>query len=385
MKRIRIVLVTLVVLASFPLSVNAPSIASGYGFITLATALAALLLDPRWALATVFLGELAGLPIIALSKSMLLPVAVLGLVLRPLVAYAASLVTARKGPLAGVLALSALTPLVATLAGILYYGDDGIHVGLSVFNTIVVLLAYTGLIAWRRDKALGLLSWLGTALYIAGTIFFPSPTALAGGLAAVLAPPLASKTQAKRASIGGLLLLLLVGVALGGPGLWANASILSYPFKPSSYTTGRWSLHQACQGRTNAFTGVHDPARLRIVHECVTVRGVVASIPFTADDGDYCFDLRVEDANATPVLSIGNIVLRHGNLHVEIIPRDRSLLHQLGGMVCKGDELIVTGVHVVDTDHGQWAEIHPALHIKLARRGPGPCTSLITNPHQVNP
>ncbi len=385
MSRLRIALATVVVFASFPLSVNAPSIASGYGFITLATALAALLLEPRWALATVFVGELASLPIIALSKSMLLPVAILGLILRPLVAYTASLVTVRKGPLAGALALSALTPLVATLAGILYYGDDGIHVGLSVFNTVIVLLAYTGLIAWTRDEALGLLSWLGTALYIAGTIFYPSPAALAGGLATILAPLLASKTMNKRAVAGGLLALLLVGVVLGGPGLWANASIMSYPYKPSSYTSERWSLHPPCNGRTNAFTGVHDPARLRIVHDCVTARGVVAGIPFTADDGDYCFDLRVEDANATPILSLGNIVLRHGNLHVEIIPRDRGLLNRLGGMVCKGDELIVTGVHVVDTDHGQWAEIHPALNITLLKRGPGPCTSLIPSPHQVNP
>jgi len=374
------VLFILLIFVSFVVSVNAPNIGVGYGFICFTVALAVFFLDPLWASLTVLIGELLGFPLVVLSRGMLVPVAVLGVVLRPIVAYVSAFVARRRGVLSGALALSTITPLVATLAGILYYGDDGIHSGLSVFNGVVVFLALAGYYAWARDRVAGVLSWLGSALFIMGLLFFPSPAALVGGIIAVLAF-LASRFQLRGwAGLAGLFLLLLVGVAVGGPGLRANVAVEGYPFKPSSYGDGRWVLRHPCVGRVEAFEGVHDPGRLRIVHDCVEVHGIVAGTPFVADDGDYCFDLLVESSNASPLLSVGNIILRHGYLHAEIIPRDRGLLEGLGGMLCKGDEVVVRGVHVVDTDHGAWAEIHPVLSAKLLKRGEGPCVSLVSKP-----
>ena len=291
--------------------------------------------------------------------------------MRPLVAFLSGLAAARWGRPAAVLALPLLESLAAVTAGILYYGEDAVHVGLSVYAAVPAALALAALYAWERSRWLGLLGFTGSLAYMAGVVFFPSPAAPLGAAATAAAVAAAAWPRGRLLLGFAAVVLLAAALALGGSGLWANISILSYPLKPSSYSQERWSV--ACMGRGDAMMGVHDPERLRIVHACVAVRGVVASPPFLADDGDYCFDLRVDWGNATPLLSTGNLVMRRGMLHVEIIPRDLGILRGLGGGLCVGDVVEVVGVHVVDTDHAQWAEIHPALEVRLLRRGPGPC------------
>ncbi len=116
------------------------------------------------------------------------------------------------------------------------------------------------------------------------------------------------------------------------------------------------------------FEGVHDPSRLRIVYSCITVTGVVRSVPLVFDDGDYCFDIIPLDSIP---LTVGSIVLRKGAVHVEIVPADQPRILEPVGGICPGDVVRVTGVYVVDTDHGLWAEIHPALEVEVIERHEG--------------
>ncbi len=362
------------------LTVNAPSIGPGYGFITLAMALVLLFSPPFEALLVTILGGVLSLPLIYYSESMMIEVAFLGVVLRPIAVYIAGIVKEKHGPLSGSIALSLIVPIIATTAGILYYGDDGIHSSLSIYDAVTVFLTYLGYRAWLNDRSVGITGWLGESLFIISSLYFLSlPAAFAGLLVSIMAYP-SLKISPSRKFLASSLVILLLGILLGGNALVYNAKIASYPLKPSSYTGDRWRDPHGCAGRTDLFEGVHDPARLRIVHNCVTVEAVVAGIPFVADDGDYCFDLSIVKSNTTPLTTIGNTILRKGHLHAEIIPEDRSLLESLNGKICKGDKLVIKGVHVVDTDHGQWAEIHPVITLKLVERGNGPCVELTQQP-----
>ena len=358
------------------LQVNAPSIGAGYAFPVLATTLAALILPPGWAALATLAGHLAALPLVAASKSMIFKVALIAALLRPLVAYAASYAARRAGPAAGAVAVAALDSLAAVTAGTLYYGNDGIHTGIAVHDLAPALLAWAALDAWERSRRLAAVAAASAVVYLLGILYFYSHAAPLAALAATGSLAAARRGRDGPLVAGGLLALLAVGVALGWQGLVANTAIAGYPLNPHSYTSSRWTLEQPCAGRSDAMLGVHDPSRLRIAHECATVEGVVDSVPFVADDGDYCINLKVENSTVEPLLGVGNYVLLKGRLHVEVIPRDRGLLNRLGGKVCVGDHLMVTGVHVVDTDHGQWAEIHPALNITLLERGSGPCVAL---------
>ena len=362
-------------------TVNAPSIGPGYGFITMAMVLSMLFLAPVEAFVLAMVGGLLSLPFIYYSRSMILEVAVLGVILRPVTVYVAGIAKERHGYMLGSLVLGVTVPLVATSVGILYYGDDGMHSSLSIYDVATILFTLAGYRAWLNSRHAGIIGWLGASLYILGSLYYASLPAATLGAAASLAAPLASKTYWEPRTASLLAALLLVGILAGARTISYNLDIMLYPFKPNSYTQDRWVDPHGCSGRTDLFAGVHDPSRLRIVHECVSVEGVVAGIPSMADDGDYCLDLEVLKSNATPLLTAGNTILRKGRLHAEVTPRDMSVIEGLGGMVCKGDRLIITGVHVVDTDHGQWAEIHPVLSIQLEERGEGPCV-LLARPHR---
>lgn len=56
-------------------------------------------------------------------------------------------------------------------------------------------------------------------------------------------------------------------------------------------------------------------------------------------------------------------------MHIEVVPANQhSVLDPIGGGVCPGDKVKVVGVLVIDTDHGLWAEIHPAFNIQIINR-----------------
>jgi len=377
----RLIIVILVFLSAM-IGVNAPSIGPGYGFIVMASTIALLVLPPRWAFTCLLAGYWLALPLIYFSGSMFVEIAILASILWPVVVYVSAVARVRVGELNAILLLSAITPLVTTTAGILYYGEDGMHSALSIFNVATIMLTWIAYRSWKADRLLGLIGFVGVVLFIAGSIFFYSHATPIGVLATLISLKLSSGRYPRMPAYATLLILLIAGTALGWSGLAANARILLYPLDPDNYTGKRWILDNPCINRTNAMQGIHDPERLRIVHQCITVTGIVAEPPIIWSDGDYTFDLIIHNTSKNPVTTIGNKIMKKNRLHIEIIPIDQQIITKLNNTICKGDKLTITGIHVIDTDHAQWAEIHPALDIKLLKRGDGPCTPTHINPNK---
>ena len=73
--------------------------------------------------------------------------------------------------------------------------------------------------------------------------------------------------------------------------------------------------------------------------------------------------------------------LEGGELHIEVVPADQhSVLDPLGRGLCPGGVVKVTGMPVVDADHGVGSEIHPARAITILEH---PSTSS-ASPTRVN-
>jgi len=147
---------------------------------------------------------------------------------------------------------------------------------------------------------------------------------------------------------------------------------------------------------------VYHPNRLKVIQACMTVSGTVRSVHHE-DDGDVHFDLALDPAY-TEMLTAANMAHQHGWLVVELVPADEpgcttgqppkpaSGTYNYG--VCSGaDEsppsvgshVYATGPHVLDEDHGGWAEIHPAWAISGSPPGPITTTTTTSPPATIPP
>lgn len=88
--------------------------------------------------------------------------------------------------------------------------------------------------------------------------------------------------------------------------------------------------------------------------------GTVERVKFEAYDGDIHIDLRLDEPDRRLLLD-GNDRIG-GNLVVEIIPQDRSVV----AVPDIGARIVVVGPWVEDTKHG-WSEIHPAWWVSAGR------------------
>ena len=351
------------------LMVNAPAIFLGYGFAYLTMLLAAWIFKPRDAFTAVLGATLVALPFLILPKSAFVEVAVLNILVRPIVTYLASLIRWRKGLIVSALSLTALEELLALTIAILYYGDDGIHTGLAIFGIFLTPFAYVIYASLEKEgigRPIGAFGGL-----IASFAFYFSLFAFPAMLTTVLSVIglllflywLSRANSTAIAAVG--IVIVVFGLLLGGSSLQANFKTGLYPFELKSWSDARWMQeNSSCIQRPDVFEGTHTPSRLRIASTCVETVGVVRIPPFIAGDGDYCFDILPENKE---LLGVGNYVLRKGGLHIEVVPADQErVLRKIGG-VCPGDVVRVKGVWVVDTDHGMWAEIHPAEKIEIIK------------------
>jgi hypothetical protein len=351
------------------LMVNVPAIFLGYGFAYLTMLLAAWLFKPRDAFLAVLGATILALPFLILPKSGFIEVALLNVLVRPIVTYPASIIRWRGGLLVSALSLTALEGVAALAIAILYYGDDGIHTGLAVFGLFLAPFAYAiyGSLERRSsEKIVGAFGGFIASMAFYFSLFtFPAvPTVLFSVIALLLL--LYWLVRRERVTIPAIgIIIVVIGLALGGNAIQANLKTALYPFEPSSWTDLRWTQdNSSCIQTTNVFEYTHTPSRLRIVDTCVETVGVVKIPPFIAGDGDYCFDVVPENKN---LLGIGNLILRKGGLHIEVVPADQErVLGEIGG-VCPGDVVRVRGVWVIDTDHGMWTEIHPAEKIEVIK------------------
>jgi hypothetical protein len=361
------------------LIVNAPAIFLGYGFAYVVMLLAAWLFRPRDAFLVILGVMLVALPFLIIPKSVFVEIAVLNAIIRPLVTYPASVIRwryERSGLLVSALSLTAIEAAVALGVAVMYYGDDGIHAGLAVFSIFMIPFAYAIYSSLEKNGTGRVLGVFASVVSTTGFYFslysFPAFSPLSLSIVALVLI-LYWTARSKGTAIPALAILIMVaGLFYGGfyegYALQANLKTGLYPFEPQSWSEKRWEqkdVNMASLTPTqNVFEYTHTPARLRIVKTYIEVTGTVKDPPKVESDGDYCFDI-IPDKKFEYTLGIGNLILRKGALHIEVVPFDQEkVLGPIGG-VCPGDVVRVKGVWVVDTDHGMWAEIHPAWEIEV--------------------
>ena len=151
---------------------------------------------------------------------------------------------------------------------------------------------------------------------------------------------------------------LAAALALGAPFLVGCSLRRAAEPLPSPY----------CRGG-NPLAGVYHPQRLEVKSRCRLASGTVERVKFEPYDGDIHVDLRLDEGDRGLLLG-GNDRIG-GNLVVEIIPQDRSVV----AVPNIGARIVVVGPWVEDTTHG-WSEIHPAWWVSAGRIVPATPTEL---------
>jgi hypothetical protein len=128
-----------------------------------------------------------------------------------------------------------------------------------------------------------------------------------------------------------------------------------------------------CNDPDSISSHVYNPDRLTIVNSCIKASGTVENV-FEEKDGDY--HLRVAlDSNYSSLVNDANRQYQYGDLVVEIICA-LPINQQDAVSACQGytsnitvpsvgDHITVTGPYVLDTDHYDWAEIHPVYSLTI--------------------
>jgi uncharacterized protein YneF (UPF0154 family) len=116
---------------------------------------------------------------------------------------------------------------------------------------------------------------------------------------------------------------------------------------------------------------VYHPNRLQVLNPCVSVTGTIENIN-AERDGDFHIRLKLDPAYSS-MINKSNVVYQRGDLVVEPICQQKvsqsdavaacSNFHQNIQIPRVGTHVRVTGSYVLDREHFDWAEIHPATSI----------------------
>jgi hypothetical protein len=118
---------------------------------------------------------------------------------------------------------------------------------------------------------------------------------------------------------------------------------------------------------------VYHPDRLVEQKGCITVTGVIAK-KLKEKDGDWHVRLTLDAGQGADLINEANDEKQGGDLVFEPICLNKitqknakaacKKFHQKINLPNKGDHVTVTGIHMLDNEHG-WLEIHPVTKIKL--------------------
>ena len=128
-----------------------------------------------------------------------------------------------------------------------------------------------------------------------------------------------------------------------------------------------------CNDPESISSHVYNSYRLTIVQSCITASGVVENV-FEEADGDYHVRLFLDDQYSN-LTNSANDQYQYGDLVVEIICA-LPITQQDAVSACQGytnnlpipnvnGHITVTGPYVLDTDHSNWAEIHPVYTLAI--------------------
>jgi hypothetical protein len=134
------------------------------------------------------------------------------------------------------------------------------------------------------------------------------------------------------------------------------------------------SNNSQCSDPDSISSHVYNPYRLTIVKSCITASGVVDNVLQEAD-GDYHVRLAL-DSQYSNLTNAANGQYQYGDLVVEIICALR-ITQSDAVSACQNytssitipsisDHIAVTGPYVLDTNHYNWAEIHPVYTLTIS-------------------
>src|SRR6267378_6146644 len=164
------------------------------------------------------------------------------------------------------------------------------------------------------------------------------------------------------------LLVTLIIVALVG----SLASFYFYDqfrLSPGASSTSSSS----CSDPASISSHVYNPYRLQIVKSCTTASGTVDRVIQEAD-GDVHVRTILDQAYKN-LTNSANDQYQYGDLVVEIIcvtqpsqtdaiPACQNYTNQIT-VPSAGQHITITGPYVLDTDHYNWAEIHPVYTLVI--------------------
>ncbi len=369
---------------------NAPYLFLGYGLSAFAVFTIALTCRPGSRIGFV-IGLVLGVALDLSSQSVFLFVGVGAVVVRILQFFLLQRLRRSIGDLAACLIALLVGTFAAIAVGLVTYGGEGIQPAYTIFDVVYLapawMLARIQAARLPRVEGTGLASLVVTATLVAfasASAFLLAAPLIAALLALVLVGflvfrrrgplPLARRTRIDRYAPMAIAALIVVLFLVSGPAVSYSVRADAYAFYPDSLAAHQWiqaSTAAGCRGgdlaggRTET-SGVWTPSRLRVLSTCVTVSGIIEALLPTSGptvDGDFSFDIKV-DAGYEWTLSLGSYVVNNGNLHIEVVPSDQpTVLANL--TLAPGAHVQVTGVWVLDTDHGWFSEVHPAWSVVL--------------------
>lgn len=129
-----------------------------------------------------------------------------------------------------------------------------------------------------------------------------------------------------------------------------------------------------CSDPDSISSHVYNPYRLDVIKSCIIASGVVETV-YDEADGDYHLRLALDSQYAN-LTNAANDQYQYGDLVVEIICA-LPITQQDAVSACQGytnsitipsinDHVSVTGPYVLDTEHSNWAEIHPVYTLIIA-------------------
>ena len=132
--------------------------------------------------------------------------------------------------------------------------------------------------------------------------------------------------------------------------------------------------HTSCSDPDFTSSHVYNPYRLTIIKSCITASGIVDNV-FSEADGDYHVRLAL-DSQYNNLTNSANDQYQYGDLVVEIIcalpitqPDAASACQNYTNNITipnVNDHITVTGPYVLDMEHSNWAEIHPAYTLTVS-------------------
>jgi len=164
---------------------------------------------------------------------------------------------------------------------------------------------------------------------------------------------------------------IVPAVALTVAVVLAAAGVTAY-YVSHNGTPG--SNNSQCSDPDSISSHVYNPYRLTIVKSCITASGVVDNVLQEAD-GDYHVRLAL-DSQYSNLTNAANDQYQYGDLVVEIICA-LPITQSDAVSACQNytnsitipsisDHITVTGPYVLDTNHYNWAEIHPVYTLKIS-------------------